>query len=84
MQSNISKFLSDPLSSGADELSKRQSELSVEEIEAVVAAAHGEGNDEEHSFIIIQHATQNAQEAGVSNVNKAAPRRAVATSGVKT
>ena len=57
MQSNITKFLSDPLSSGTDRLLKRQSELSTEEMEAVVAAAHGGGNDEEHSFIVIQRAT---------------------------
>ena len=78
MQSNISKFLSDPLSSGTDRISKRQSELSTEEMEAVVAAAHGAGNDEEHTFIVIQCATQTAQESGVSNVIKAVPKRTAA------
>ena len=84
MQSNISKFLSDPTLSGADRLSKHQSELSTEEMEAVVTAAHGAGNNEEHTFIVIQRRTQTAQETGASNITKAAPKHTAAQSGVKT
>ena len=52
-------------------------------MEAVVAAAHGAGNDEEHTFIVIQRTAQTAQDSGVSNI-KAAPKRTAVTSGVKT
>ena len=84
MQSNISKFLSDPTSSGTDRLSKRQSVLSTEEMEIVVAAAHGAGNNEEHTFIVIQCAAQPAQETSMCVITKAAPELTTAPSGVKT
>ena len=53
-------------------------------MEAIVAAVHGAGNDEKHTFIVIQRATQAAQETSMSNITKTAPEHTAAPSGVKT
>ncbi|KAJ1259363.1 hypothetical protein BS78_10G148700 [Paspalum vaginatum] len=55
---DISKFLSDPPQQGGHQILKRKSKLSPQEMEAVVAATQGEGNNEAATFIVIQRSTQ--------------------------
>ncbi|KAJ1270309.1 hypothetical protein BS78_06G044100 [Paspalum vaginatum] len=55
---DISKFLSDPPQHGDDQVLNQRSQLSPQEMKAVVAATQGEGNNEAATFNVILCLTQ--------------------------
>ncbi|KAJ1257455.1 hypothetical protein BS78_K016800 [Paspalum vaginatum] len=59
--SDITKLLSDPPQQGESRMLKRSSELTPQEMEAVVAATKGDGNNEATTFIVICRLSPDAE-----------------------